>query len=113
MDKLRDYCNQWGLTVNTGKTKFIVTKTDLSNRLLTYSEELVQQVSSFKYLGIEFSFDGSNEVAKSDLYMRGLKSYFKIIRLLNPFPKPHILLHLFDHLMKQILLLRNMVTSQP
>ena len=61
-------------------------------------------MSSFKYLGIEFSYDGSNEVAKSYLYKRGLKSYFKMIRSLNPFPKPHILLHVFDHLIKSILL---------
>ena len=104
MDKLGDYCNQWGLTVNIGKTKFLVTKTDVSKRCLTYNEELIEQVQSFKYLGIEFSYDGSNEVAKSDLYKRGLKSYFKIIRSLNPFPKPHILLHLFGHLIKPILL---------
>ena len=67
MDKPRDYCNQWSLTVNTGKTKFLETKTDFSNRFLTYNEELIEQVSSFKYLGIEFSYDGSNEVIKSDL----------------------------------------------
>ena len=50
MDKLRDYCNQWGLTVNIGKTKFLVTKTDVSKRCLTYNEELIEQVQSFKYL---------------------------------------------------------------
>ena len=48
MDKLRDYCKRWSLTVNTDKDKFLVTKTDLSNRLLTYNEELIKQVASFK-----------------------------------------------------------------
>ena len=35
---------------------------------------------------------------------KGLKAYFKLIRSLNPPPTPVISLHLFDHLVKPILL---------
>ena len=41
---------------------------------------------------------------KSDIYKRGLKAYFQLIRTLNPLPKPSMSLHLFDHLVKPILL---------
>ena len=71
--------------VNTNKTKFMVAK---SNRLLvsklTYNNMIIEQVTSFKYLGIEFSYDGDNLITKSDLYKRGLKAYFELMRSLNP-----------------------------
>ena len=65
---------------------------------------IIEQVTSFKYLGIEFSYDGDNLITKSDLYKRGLKAYFKLMRSLNPAPTPSVSLHLFDHLLKPILL---------
>ncbi len=91
MNKLQTYCNQWGLTVNTSKTKFILTKSKISyvSKLL-YNNEVIEQVFSFKYLGIEFSYDGNNLSAQTDLYKKGLKAYFKLIRSFNPPPTPSI-----------------------
>ena len=43
-------------------------------------------------------------VSQTDIYKKGLKAYFKLIRSLNPPPTPAISLHLFDHLVKPILL---------
>ena len=43
-------------------------------------------------------------ITKSDLYKRGLKAYFKLMISLNPAPTPSVSLHLFDHLLKPILL---------
>jgi hypothetical protein len=105
MNRLHGYCSQWGLTVNTKKTKFMVTKSQIQGaNKLTFNNEIIEQVFSFKYLGIEFGYDGSNLITQNDLYKKGLKAYFKLIRSLNPAPKPHISLHLFDHLTKPILL---------
>ena len=106
MDKLSQYCTQWGLTVNINKTKCMVAiKSNISLvSKLTYNNEVIEQVSSFKYLGIEFGYNGDDSLSKSDIYKRGLKAYFKLIRTLNPLPKPSMSLHLFDHLVKPILL---------
>ena len=105
MDKLSHYCTQWGLTVNINKTKCMVAKSNISLvSKLTYNNEVIEQVSSFKYLGIEFGYNGDDSLSKSDIYKRGLKAYFKLIRTLNPLPKPSMSLHLFDHLVKPILL---------
>ena len=41
---------------------------------------------------------------RSHIYKRGLKAYFKLIRTLNPLPKPSMSLYLFYHLVKPILL---------
>ena len=61
-------------------------------------------VSTYKYLGLEFSNDGKTEATKRDLYNRALKAYFKIVKSMHPLPKPKTLFHLFDHLIKPILL---------
>jgi hypothetical protein len=105
MNRLAKYCSQWCLTVNVTKTKFMATQhIDCNPCHLTYKEEPVEKVATFKYLGIEFSYDGSNKASKTDLYKRALKAYFKLVKSLTPLPKASVLLHLFDHLIKPILL---------
>ena len=105
MDKLEDYCTSWSLRVNVAKTKCMITKGSNAQPCeLTYQNDKIEQVNSFKYLGIEFCQDGNTNAARNDLYKRGLKAYFKLVRSLKPLPKPSILLHLFDHLIKPILL---------
>ena len=71
---------------------------------VTYQQNNIEQVSSFKYLGIEVSKDGTVSSTMNDLYRSGLKAYFKLMRSLKPLPKPYTLLNLFDHLNKPILL---------
>ena len=76
----------------------------VSKLTYTCNNEVIEQVSSFKYLGIEFGYNGDDSLSKSDIYKRGIKAYIKLIRTLNPLPKPSMSLHLFDHLVKPILL---------
>jgi len=105
MDKLGEYCKTWSLNVDINKTKYMVTKGVKENGTkLEYNNQIVEQVSNFKYLGLEFSNDGNNTIAKNELYKRGLKAYFKLISSLNPRPKPSIMLHLFDNIIKPVLL---------
>ena len=88
MDKLSHYCTQWGLTVNINKTKCMVAKSNISLvSKLTYNNEAIEQVSSFRYLGIEFGYNGDDSLSKSDIYKRGLKAYLKLIRTLKPSSK--------------------------
>ena len=107
MNKLDKYCDQWGLTVNINKTKCMITKTNSNiniNSKLFFKNNNIEIVDKVKYLGIEFSHDGNVQVIQSDLYKKGLKAYFKLMRALNPLPSPKILLNLFDHLIKPVLL---------
>ena len=81
INNLESYCDQWGLTVNSKKTKFMTTKVNSSeNKELLYKNEPIELVKCAKYLGIEFSYDGNNEVTKSDLYKRALKAYFEMLK---------------------------------
>ena len=55
MDKLEDYCTSWSLRVNVSKTKFMITNGGNAQPCeLTYQNDKIEQVNSFKYLGIEF-----------------------------------------------------------
>ena len=107
MNKLEKYCEQWGITVNVSKTKYMISNSKyLANQKyeLHFNDVIIDQVKSTKYLGIEFSYDGKMQIAKSDLYKRGLKAYFKLMRSLKPYPTPKISINLFDHLVKPIIL---------
>ena len=76
------------------------------NCVLHFNGENIDRTESTKYvyLVIEFSYDGNMQIAKLDLYKRGLKAYFKLMRSLKPFPTPKISMNLFDHLIKTIIL---------
>ena len=112
MNKLGNYCDRWGLEVNINKTKFNVSKKHTSiNVKLIFKGKYIEMVDTAKYLGIEFSNDGNTQVAKSDLYNRALKACFKLTRALKPLPTPSTSLHLFDHLIKPILLYGSLVSN--
>ena len=74
---------------------------------VTYHQNNTEQVSSFKYLGIEVFQDGTVSSTMNDLCRRGLilqRLIFKLIRSLKPLHKASTLLNIFDHLIKPILL---------
>ena len=62
LDKLYGYCTKWKLTLNVNKTKTIVfNKTGklMKNINLFYSTSQVENVHSYKYLGIKITASGS------------------------------------------------------
>ena len=69
-----------------------------------FNGKTIEQVFSFKYLGIGITFDSNDLIAQHDLYRIGMKAYFKLMRSINPSPNPCTSLHLFEHLAKPILL---------
>lgn len=107
LNKLENYCADWCLDINIDKTKIIIF--NKAGRLLkstfTYQNETIESVKSYRYLGIYFSASGSFSYAKSELYKKGLKAYFKLCKtILNLHPSIRTSLHIFDHTVKPILL---------
>ena len=102
---LSEFCNKWKMKVNTSKTKILCINTpDKSNVQIKYNGDLIEIVSNYTYLGISFSDKGNFKNAIEILYQKGLKVYFKLIKVLYPFPKASTALHLFNHLIKPIIL---------
>ena len=106
IDKLSVFCENWALNINTEKSKLMCVNTSLTKTPPSIHLRGVplQVVNSYKYLGLEISDDGKALLTMQDLYHRALKVYFKLARSIQPLPKPKILFHLFDHIIKPVLL---------
>jgi hypothetical protein len=107
LQNLANYCNKWGLTVNTKKTKVMVFgpgKNPISDTFRLANNH-IETVNEYKYLGIIFKSNGSFDCAQQDLYHRGLKAYFKMAKIISTeYCSTNTVLHLFDHTIKPILL---------
>ena len=75
-----------------------------TNFNITYNGQPIHQVTSYRYLGILFDNAGDAFTAKNDSYKRALKVYYKLTKALQPLPKVSTLVHLFDSLLKPILM---------
>ena len=107
LKKLEAYCADWCLNVNIDKTKVMVF--NKAGRVIksnfVFQNGTIECVSSYRYLGLHFSASGTFSYAKSELYKKGLKAYFKLCKnILNLHPCLRTSLHIFDHTVKPILL---------
>ena len=60
---------------------------------------------SYRYLGLQFSASGSFTLARANLYNKGLKAYFKLVKdILSYQPSVNTSMHIFDHTVKPVLL---------
>ena len=107
LKKLEEFCDDWCLNVNTDKTKIIVINKAgrIIKSKLKFKTETIGGVSSYRYLGLYFWASGSFSYAKSELYQKGLKAYFKLCKnILDLHPSIRTSLHIFDHTVKPVLL---------
>jgi len=107
LNNLENYCNIWALDVNMNKTKVIVfnsTSKTIKGEVF-FNGKNVEFVRQYTYLGVTFSSGGKFTDAKQSLTGKGLKAYFKLCKSLGR-NTPHIKmsLHIFEHVVKPILL---------
>ena len=107
LNGLSKFCIDWKLSINIEKTKIMVF--NKSGRLIQTNLYLnkikVTDARTYKYLGLIFSISGKFNSAKQDLLQRGFKAVFKLTSIFK-FSKPNVstCLHLFDHVIKPVLL---------
>jgi hypothetical protein len=106
LNKLSHYSNTWRLEINISKTKIMcINQSVRSNKsMFNYNKLKLEQVTEYSYLGIIFTEKATFKTALNSLYNKGLKAYFKLLKLLQPLPSAKTALHLFDHLIKPIIL---------
>ena len=84
---LFEYCNDWGLTVNTSKTAIMVFMQ--SGRQLEESNTfklgntVIPLVREFCYLKVIFSLNGSLKMAQKKLRQKGLRGYLSLKKCLE------------------------------
>ncbi len=116
LDKLDEYCKIWKLQVNTQKTKIVVfrNRKATGEHKFTLSNQPVEVVDSFTYLGVTFVYNGNFKQAINDMHVKARKALFKISTSLK---SKDVLNHdlytkLFDCMVKPILLYGSQVWSQ-
>lgn len=107
LNQLSKYCERRNLETNTSKSKAMIfnNRGRLKTDVLKFNNSIIENVRSYSYLGITFSVSGAFTEAKQNLYKKGLKAYFKLIKSFDGH-KPNIktLIHLFDHTVKPVLM---------
>ena len=86
LHKLESYNERWCLDINIDKTKTI---TSNKNYYLYFyfNGEQVDNVKTYKYLGVFFASLGSFSQSRADFYKRGLKAFVKLECILEIFPQ--------------------------
>ena len=104
LDKLYNYCDLWALDINVTKTKYMCTGKAPSKETFLFGDKQILRVSSYKYLGLELHEHGDMQIARKDLSRRALKAFYSLSKNFSSVPRVSILNHLFNHLVKPILL---------
>ena len=107
LKRLHEYASLWALEVNTLKTKclYIGPKRPVGTKIsCQFGNNPIEEEDTYSYLGITISNEVLAKSAKQDMYNKGLKAYFKLLRSFKVQPKVKTMTHLFDHLIKPILL---------
>ena len=105
---LESFCNKWQLTVSLKKTKVMVFNANF--KPLKYSffiyNERVDIVASYTYLGISLTPSGNVKNTRVALKNKALRALFAYTNVLNTHngASVDVQLHLFDSLVKPILL---------
>lgn len=113
---LERYCKKWCLQVNTTKTKVIIFNKagKIINEKFSINDCNIECVKHYKYLGIWMTSSGSFKEARTQLYNKAMKANFKLYKDLNSSdPSVKTSLHLFDHMIKPILLYGSEIWGTP
>ena len=104
LDILQNFCESWGLEVNTKKTKVICFGQKITKHF-TLASNPIEFTDRYTYLGITTTKNGHVVTARSELRKKALRALFALKKQVNrEHISPKSLLYLFDALIKPILL---------
>ena len=102
LELLHIYCTNWGLQVNTEKTKIVVFRKRgrlKDDESWTYNGVSLEMVNDFNYLGTVFNYTGSFALNQEMLIGKGLKALNFLLFNTKTFAlTPKVMCQLFDSL---------------
>ena len=107
LDRLNEYCNEWDLKVNFGKTKCIAFSRGNSreSKGLIFDKTNIEFVKQFKYLGVSIDKKGNFSPTLKDLSRKATNAIFALKSRVNfAYLSTKAKLKLFDSLISPILL---------
>lgn len=107
LESLSKFCEEWCLDVNVAKTKVLIF--NKTGKLITdyfeFNGNQIECVQHYCYLGVYFSASGSFNYGQQEIYQKSLKASFKLTKLITSAePSINTSIHLYDHLIKPIVL---------
>ena len=81
LDSLSEYCKENDLSVNLNKTKVLIFNNcgrTMNKHVLYYRGSKLDNVSNYKYLGLQFSTYGTFTYAKQEIKKVALKALYKL-----------------------------------
>ena len=108
LDRLYNYCVDWGLIVNIQKTKCLVFKKGgkrSAQDIWFYNGEPLETVLTFKYLGFVFASSGRFKKGIENVVLKGQRACFKMISTIKDFSSlyPRNQISLFNSLVASVL----------
>ena len=109
MDLLSEYAKKWNLEINITKMKVLIfSKSNKTSGIAwCIDNEIVEEVDSYKYLGVIFQKNGSFKKHVNELKDKGRKCLFSLILRNKEWrdlgPKLSLFLHVFDKILVPIL----------
>ena len=106
LDKLDIYCRKWKLSVNCSKTKIMTFggKKNAYQYPFKFQGKLLENVSSFKYLGLTFNFNGKFNLGVKHLKEQGRRAMMALLRRSRQLELPvSTQLDLFNTLVRPVL----------
>ena len=97
---MENVCLDWCIQVNVNKSKVTVFKKagKISKEDFFFQDMKLENVNTYRYLGLQFSASGSFCLARANVYNRGLKANFKLVKDILSFqPTVNRSIHIFDH----------------
>ena len=107
LDKLSNFCDQWGIEINKLKTKVVIFGSNKSHSHVKFmlNGEPLEVVDSYCYLGIILHKSGTLQLSINDLKCKATRAMFGLKRTVNRSKLSfRALTTLFDSLIKPILL---------
>ncbi len=107
LNGLQTFCHKWKLKVNIKKTKILIFNSRNTSKLsFWYQNSKLEQCTSYTYLGILLTPNGTFKSAKRELVKKGKRAMFALKQNINIFngASPRLMTRLFDVLIKPILL---------
>ena len=106
MDRLDEFCKAWDLKINTEKTKVMIFNKPRTQHVPIFQigNSTIDSDTHYKYLGIILSANGSFKPPITTLSNQTSKALFTLMRGATKlsFPKPALLCHLFDSLVRPV-----------
>lgn len=100
LDLLKQYCDKWGLEVNTTKSKIVVFRKRgglKAHEVWLYNGTPLEVVNDFNYLGTVLNYTGNFNLNQETLSGKGLKALNALLANTRDFVlKPKVVCQLFD-----------------